>query len=46
MFDKTKVEISFEIESYYDLKLKELLKQIIELNLDNLKIEVDKQCQN
>lgn len=42
MLDKTKVEISFEIESCYNLKLKELLKQIIELNLDNLRIEVDK----
>ena len=42
MFDKIKVEISFEIENCYDTKLKELLKQIVELNLDNLKIEVNK----
>lgn len=42
MFDKIKVEISFGIENCYDTKLKELLKQIIELKTYDLKIEVNK----
>lgn len=35
MFDKIKVEISFEIENCYDTKLKELLRMLGEIDVED-----------